>query len=121
MLRQATQGDVDVITGDYLAGLHALSQNEQNLSVDLDSLLTRDWKEMNLAEHAEAMASGQHKGYDPYAFDGIQQTINVLWQKRIKVILNAGALNPKGLSREIQELVRFEIIFGRGFEVLLMH
>jgi hypothetical protein len=62
---------------------------------------------MNLAEHAEAMASGQHKGYDPYAFDGIQQTIDVLWQKRIKVILNAGALNPKGLSCEIQELVRF--------------
>lgn len=62
---------------------------------------------MNLAEHAEAMAAGEHKGYDPYAFDGIQQSIDVIWQKRIKIILNAGALNPRGLAQEIHELVSY--------------
>ncbi|OAX77782.1 hypothetical protein ACJ72_07916 [Emergomyces africanus] len=80
MLRQATLGDVDFITGDYLA-------------------------EMNLAEHAEAMAAGQHPGYDPYAWDGIQQSIDAIAAKRIKVIINGGALNPRGLATQTQELV----------------
>lgn len=61
--------------------------------------------EMNLAEHAEAMAAGKHPGYDPYAFDGIEQSIDVIWEKRIKIILNAGALNPKGLAKEVTDLV----------------
>lgn len=61
--------------------------------------------EMNLAEHAEAMAAGKHPGYDPYAFDGIEKSIDVIWEKRIKIILNAGALNPKGLAKEVTDLV----------------
>ncbi|OJD19256.1 hypothetical protein AJ78_00786 [Emergomyces pasteurianus Ep9510] len=87
MLRQATLGDVDFITGDYLA-------------------------EMNLAEHAEAMAAGQHPGYDPYAWDGIQQSIDAIAAKRIKVIINGGALNPRGLAISTQELVS-----SRGYDL----
>lgn len=60
---------------------------------------------MNLAEHAEAMAAGQHEGFEPTAWDGIQKTINVLNEKRIKIIINGGALNPKGLAIKCQELV----------------
>ncbi|EEH36004.2 hypothetical protein PAAG_00327 [Paracoccidioides lutzii Pb01] len=87
MLRQATLGDVDFITGDYLA-------------------------EMNLAEHAEAMAAGHHAGYDPFAWDGIQQSIDAIWEKRIKVIINGGALNPKALAVEVQKLVNI-----RGYDL----
>ena len=48
MRRQATQGDVDFITGDYLA-------------------------EVNLAENAEKLAIGKHDGWEPTAWDGLQQ------------------------------------------------
>ncbi|KAK2796357.1 hypothetical protein FQN51_009447 [Onygenales sp. PD_10] len=89
MLRQATLGDVDFITGDYLA-------------------------EMNLAEHAEAMAAGQHPGFDPFAWDGIQQSIDAIWERRIKVIINGGALNPKGLAEETQKLIHSR---GYGLKV----
>lgn len=81
MLRQATQGDVDVITGDYLA-------------------------EWNLATNAIARAKNQHEGWEPTAWDGLQQTIEVLQEKHLKVIINGGALNPEGLARKVQALVK---------------
>jgi hypothetical protein len=80
MRRQATQGDVDFITGDYLA-------------------------EMNLAENAERYAAGTHDGWEPTAWDGLEQTLDVLDTKRIKVIINGGSLNPAGLARKCQALV----------------
>ena len=80
MRRQATLGPVDFITGDYLA-------------------------EMNLAENAEGLAAGKHDGWEPTAWDGLAQTMDVLNEKRIKVIINGGALNPSGLARKAQALV----------------
>lgn len=80
MRRQGVQGPVDFITGDYLA-------------------------EMNLAENAEKMAVGQHDGWEPTAWDGIEQTLDVLNEKRIKVIINGGALNPAGLAKKTQAMV----------------
>jgi hypothetical protein len=80
MRRQATQGDVDFITGDYLA-------------------------EMNLAENAERFAAGKHDGWEPTAWDGLEQTLDVLDEKRIKVIINGGSLNPSGLARKCQAMV----------------
>lgn len=80
MRRQAVQGDVDFITGDYLA-------------------------EMNLAEHAEKMALGKHDGWEPTAWAGLEQTLDVLNEKRTKVVINGGGLNPAGLSRKCQKLV----------------
>lgn len=80
MRRQATQGDVDFITGDYLA-------------------------EMNLADFAERLALGTHDGWEPTAWDGLEQTLDVLNEKRIKVVINGGSLNPKGLAEKTQRLV----------------
>lgn len=79
MRRQATYGPVDFITGDYLA-------------------------EMNLAENAEKLAKGQHDGWEPTAWDGLEQTIDVIKSKNIKIIINGGALNPKGLAQKTQKL-----------------
>src|SRR6186713_3095707 len=80
MRRQATEGDVDFITGDYLA-------------------------EMNLAENAEKMAQGTHDGWEPTAWDGLEQTLDILNEKRIRVVINGGSLNPSGLAQKCQKLV----------------
>lgn len=80
MRYQAEFGDVDFITGDYLA-------------------------EMNIAENAQAYAAGTHPGWEQTAWDGVEQTIDLLQEKRIKVIVNGGAHNPKGLAEKVQELV----------------
>ncbi|KAL4933557.1 acyclic terpene utilization AtuA family protein [Aspergillus undulatus] len=81
MYRQATLGDVDFITGDYLA-------------------------EVNLANNAEAWRAGKHSGYEETAWEGIQQTVDIIAQKGIKVVINGGALDPKALALKVQGLVR---------------
>ncbi|KAJ5739870.1 DUF1446 domain-containing protein [Penicillium manginii] len=80
MYRQATLGDVDFITGDYLA-------------------------EVNLANNAQAWRNGKHPGYEPTAWDGLQQTIDVIAQKGIRVVINGGALDPKALALKVEALV----------------
>ena len=80
MLYQAELGDVDFITGDYLA-------------------------EVNIAENAQAHAADKHPGWEKTAWDGIEQTIDLLNEKRIRVVVNGGAHNPKGLAEKVHELV----------------
>lgn len=80
MYRQAAKGPVDVITGDYLA-------------------------EINLANNAEAYKTGKHPGWEPTALDGLMQTMKVAAEKGIKIVINGGALNPKGLAEKCQEIV----------------
>lgn len=71
---------MDFITGDYLA-------------------------EMNLAEDAEAYRAGKHNGWEDTAWEGIRDSIDVLASKHIKVVINGGCLNPKGLAEKVSELV----------------
>ncbi|KAI1504030.1 DUF1446-domain-containing protein [Biscogniauxia marginata] len=80
MLIQATAGPVDVITGDYLA-------------------------EGNIARDAEAYAKGQHPGYIASALQGLQLSIDAINERGIKVIINGGGINPKGLAEVTNELV----------------
>ena len=61
---------------------------------------------MNLAENAEAYAAGIHQGFQPTAWDGLLQSIDLIAQKQIKVVINGGALNPKGLAQKTSALVR---------------
>ena len=58
-----------------------------------------------MANNAEAFREGRHPGYEETAWDGIQQTIDVISQKRIKVVINGGALNPGGLATKVAKLV----------------
>lgn len=85
MRYQAELGDVDFITGDYLA-------------------------EVNIAENAQAHAAGNHPGWEKTAWEGIEQTIDILFEKKIKVIVNGGAHNPKGLAEKVQELVSSNVV-----------
>ncbi|KAF2169346.1 hypothetical protein M409DRAFT_65040 [Zasmidium cellare ATCC 36951] len=81
MYNQAKYGPVDVITGDYLA-------------------------EINLGNDAEAMSKGEHPGWIQTAWDGIEQTASLLDSKRIKLVINGGALNPKGLAEKVHEFCK---------------
>ncbi|KAI0409343.1 hypothetical protein F4802DRAFT_244909 [Xylaria palmicola] len=81
MLVQATAGPVDVITGDYLA-------------------------EANLAQYAEAYAAGKHPGYQLSAYEGLRLSLEAINEKRIKVIINGGGLNPKGLAEVTHKMAR---------------
>ncbi|PGH21289.1 hypothetical protein AJ80_03339 [Polytolypa hystricis UAMH7299] len=81
MLRHAERGYVDFITGDYLA-------------------------EVSLAENAEAMRAEKHNGWFDTCLDGVQQSLDFLAEKHIKVIVNGGGLNPGGLARKIQQLIQ---------------
>lgn len=58
-----------------------------------------------MANNAQAFQCGEHAGYEQTAWEGIQQTIDVIAEKGIKVVLNGGALNPKGLALKVYELV----------------
>ncbi|CAG7976296.1 unnamed protein product [Penicillium salamii] len=80
MYRQATLGDVDFITGDYLA-------------------------EVNLANNATAWRNGEHPGFEITAWEGLQQTIDVIAEKGIRVVINGGALDPKALALKVHGLV----------------
>ncbi|KAK7181918.1 duf1446 domain-containing protein [Paraphaeosphaeria sporulosa] len=86
-MTHAELGDVDFITGDYLA-------------------------EVNIAENAQAHAAGQHPGWEQTCWDGIEQTVDLLAEKRIKIVVNGGAHNPKGLAEKVQELVS-----GKGLDL----
>ncbi|KAI0870465.1 DUF1446-domain-containing protein [Hypoxylon argillaceum] len=79
MLAQATAGPVDVITGDYLA-------------------------EANLAQYAEAYAKGKHPGYVASAYNGLRLSLKAINEKRIKVVINGGGLNPKGLAEATHKM-----------------
>ncbi|KAK7419182.1 hypothetical protein QQX98_003522 [Neonectria punicea] len=81
MYKQASLGDVDFITGDYLA-------------------------EVNIAKNAEAFALGHHPGYEATSWEGLEMSIDLINAKRIKVALNGGALNPKGLAQKVSALVK---------------
>lgn len=62
---------------------------------------------MNLANNATAWRNGQHPGYEITAWEGLQQTIDVIAEKRIRVVINGGALDPKALALKVQDLVGF--------------
>lgn len=42
----------------------------------------------------------------PTAWDGIEKSIELIAEKKIKLIINGGALNPKGLAEKTHELAR---------------
>ncbi|KAF5857717.1 hypothetical protein ETB97_005432, partial [Aspergillus alliaceus] len=80
MYRQATLGEVDFITGDYLA-------------------------EVNLAKNAQARRARKHPGYEETAWQRLQRIIDVIAEKGIRIVINGGALDPKALAIEVAALI----------------
>lgn len=60
---------------------------------------------MNLAENAEAYRAGQHPGYVESAWAGLQESLGVIADRKIKIIINGGSLNPSGLAAKVSSLV----------------
>ncbi|CAG5184826.1 uncharacterized protein ALTATR162_LOCUS11101 [Alternaria atra] len=79
MLRMAQTGDVDFITGDWLS-------------------------EMNIAWNAIAKASDPSQGYEVGFLSQLEESIDIIVEKKIKVVTNAGALNTEGLREKVREL-----------------
>ncbi|KAJ5933557.1 hypothetical protein N7454_005886 [Penicillium verhagenii] len=92
MYRQATLGDVDFITGDYLA-------------------------EVNLANNALTWRSGKHPGYEETAWEGLRQTIDVIAEKGIRVVINGGALDPKALAMKTKALTLLSQISDKNLNL----
>jgi hypothetical protein len=70
-----------------------------------------------MANNAEAFAEGRHPGYEATAWEGLQLSLDTIAQKRIKVAINGGALNPEGLALKVAELVRTYIELNRGHQL----
>lgn len=45
-------------------------------------------------------------GWIRSALEGIQLSLDLINEKQIKVVLNGGAMNPKGLAEKIHEMVK---------------
>jgi hypothetical protein len=71
--------------------------------------------EINMAENAEKYRARTHPGWEPTALDGLTLSLDILNEKRIKVVINGGSLNPKGLAEKVQSLVRKTITLTRRF------
>lgn len=80
MRKQATLGPVDFITGDWLA-------------------------ENNLAQEQAAIENGTGEGFKKNAWEALQQSMDVIAEKGIKVVINGGGLNPQALALHCQELI----------------
>jgi hypothetical protein len=81
MARMVENGDVDIITGDWLS-------------------------EMNIAWNAIAKFSDPSLGYEVGFLDQLSQCIDSVVSKGMKVITNAGALNIAALASKVEELCR---------------
>jgi Acyclic terpene utilisation family protein AtuA len=81
MYRMVTQGHVDAITGDWLS-------------------------EMNIAWNAIAKRENPDSGYEAGFLSQLEDSIDVIASKGIKVVTNAGALNTESLTRKVEELCK---------------
>ena len=59
-----------------------------------------------MALNSEAFNEGRHPGFENTALDGIRLSLDYIHKNRIKVVLNGGTLNPRGLALEVQKSVR---------------
>jgi len=79
MVRMATSGQVDVITGDWLS-------------------------EMNIAWNAIVKKDFPDLGYEAGFLAQLEESIDSIVSNKIKVITNAGALNTLALTKKVREL-----------------
>ena len=59
--------------------------------------------EMNLAENAETFKARQHPGNMQSAWEGLCESIDMITERGIKVVINGGSINPSGLATKVSE------------------
>lgn len=62
--------------------------------------------EANMADNAEAAAASEKPGWIQTAYDGLAMSLELINEKRIKVIVNGGCLDPRGLAKEVEKMAR---------------
>ncbi|KAF2096430.1 DUF1446-domain-containing protein [Rhizodiscina lignyota] len=103
-------GNVSGATGDHP---HAMRRMAANGSVDV---ITGDWlSEMNIAWNAIIKQEDPDLGYETGFLTQLEESLDDIVQKDIKVVTNAGALNTPSLVRKIRELCT-----ARGYSNLVV-
>ena len=74
-------GPIDVLTGDYLA--------ELTMSILYNQVQTR----------------GDHLGYVGTFLKQVQEVASLCFERGIKIVCNAGGLNPKGMAGEVEKIL----------------
>ena len=74
-------GPIDVLTGDYLA--------ELTMGILYGQMLQR----------------GQDKGYVATFLKQLREIAKTCHDKKIKIVVNAGGLNPESMSQEVQNIL----------------
>lgn len=80
MRKQATLGQIDFITGDWLA-------------------------ENNIAQEATAMEAGTGEGFKKNCWEALELSIDVIVEKGIKVVVDGGGLSPRNMAIRCQQLL----------------
>ncbi|KAK5045786.1 hypothetical protein LTR84_008879 [Exophiala bonariae] len=98
-------GNVSGSTGDRLDALKSMLKG----STTVDAIIG-DWlSEVNLASRALQLRAGSKGGYEPgflYSLRaGLDEYLHYKNQ-HLRIAVNAGGLNPKGLAEEVQKLLR---------------
>jgi len=93
-------GNVSGATGDHP---HAMARMVRSGNVDV---ITGDWlSEMNIAWNSIAMKEiGPHVGYENGFYVQLEECIDDIVSRNIRVVTNAGALNPLALVDKIRQL-----------------
>jgi hypothetical protein len=81
MREMVTGGDLDVLTGDYLAELTML-------------ILFR------------SKAKDPAKGYATSFVRQLEDSLGIAWEKGVRIVVNAGGLNPAGCAAAVRELAQ---------------
>ena len=94
-------GNVSGATGD---SPHALERMVKDGDVDV---ITGDWlSEMNIAWNAIVKKDNPELGYENGFYTQLEGSLDEIIAKGIKVVTNAGALNTVSLARKVQELCK---------------
>ena len=62
-----------------------------------------------MADNAEAAAASERPGWVQSAYEGISMSLDMINEKRIKVIVNGGCLDPRGMAKEVDQMVRYSV------------
>lgn len=73
-----------------------------------------------MAKDVDEFKAGTHPGYIPSAWEGLRQTVELANEKRIKILINGGGLDPKALAKKTHALVSRRDCLSRLCEALLI-
>ena len=84
-----TGGPIDVLTGDYLA--------------ELTMKILYDQREQR----------GAHMGYVGTFLKQVEDVVGLCLEKGIKIVTNAGGLNPEGMAAEVERILEAQGLSAR--------